>query len=231
MLSNILKYLEQKERAWRNSFGDDISSPTKRRIARWHFNWVDHGILRILWTNFHAVADGVYRSNQPSAARLRSYKSRGIRSILNLRGTSRYSHYLFEDEACRTLGLDLVSINFSATQLPTRQRILELENLFKTLEKPFVLHCKSGADRAGFASALYLLLIDGTPIDEARRHLGLRYLHFQSSEKGILDYCFEKYSKTNDITPVSFRDWVMKEYDPIVLGAEFAASHTARGRA
>ncbi|NOX41068.1 MAG: dual specificity protein phosphatase family protein, partial [Alphaproteobacteria bacterium] len=130
MLKKFYKMLEDKERAWRNSFGDDISTPEKRAQARRHFNWVDHGILRVWWTNFYPVAKGVYRSNHPSAERLAAYKAKGIKSVLNLRGISKFSFYLFEKEACDALGLNLTSIHMSATRLPTVERILELEAHF-----------------------------------------------------------------------------------------------------
>ncbi len=227
MLSKALKFLEDKERSWRESFGDDISTPDKRAQAQRHFTWVDHGFLRVFWTNFYAVDGDVFRSNQPSGRRLQAYANRGIKAVLNLRGTSRYSYYLFEREACDTLGLELVDLNLSATELPSLQTILTLEKHFRNLPRPFVLHCKSGADRAGFASALYLLLVKDAPIEIAQKQLGFRFLHIRASDKGILDACLEKYRKRTESSAISFRDWLMNEYDPKAIGAEF---HAARSR-
>jgi len=231
MLSKTLKFLEEKERTWRESFGNDISTPALRRQTMRHFNWVDHGVLRILWTNFHPVAPGVFRSNQPSQRRLRHYAEQGIKAVLNLRGTSRYSYYLFERETCDALGLTLVDINLSATELPTLDTIWALENHFQTLPQPFVLHCKSGADRAGFAAALYLLLLADAPIAVAQRQLSFRYLHIKRSRKGILDYCLEKYRKRTESSAIPFRDWLMQEYDPKTITAEFLGrpTHGKRG--
>jgi len=229
MFANLIKTLEHKERAWRESFGDDISTPIKRRQAQRHYDWVDHGILRKFWTNFYPVADGVFRSNQPSGKRLAAYKAKGIKSILNLRGDSRYSYYLFEKEACDALGLGLTNINLSATELPSLATLLTLEAHFKTLPRPLLIHCKSGADRAGFASALYLLLIKGDAIEVAQAQLGLKYLHIKSSTKGVLDYCLEKYRETNKAAPIPFRDWMTTVYDPDALMAEFAARRRAKG--
>ncbi len=227
MLPRIWKFLEDRERAWRESFGDDISTPQARQVAMRHFNWVDHGILRKRWTNFALVSDGVYRSNQPSPERLRDYHARGIRAVLNLRGTSRYSYYLFERETCDKLGLELADINLSATELPTLETINRLETLFRTLPRPFVMHCKSGADRAGFASALYLLLIDGAPIEAAQKQLSLRFLHLKNTSKGILDHCLEEYRRRNAAEPIAFRDWLDSAYDPSGMKRRFDAR---RGR-
>ncbi|HBN31583.1 MAG: protein tyrosine phosphatase [Rhodobacterales bacterium] len=228
MFAKFVKTLEDKERAWRESFGDDISTPEKRRQAQRHFDWVDHGVLRKLWTNFYPVADGVFRSNQPSAKRLLKLSEMGMKSVLNLRGTSPYSYHLFEVEACRELGLGLTDINLSATALPSLATLLELECHFKTLERPFVMHCKSGADRAGFASALYLLLIKGAPIEVAQKQLGLKYLHIKASSKGILDFCLETYRLANAAAPIAFRDWMMTAYDPVTITAAFQARSQRR---
>jgi protein tyrosine/serine phosphatase len=229
MFSRLVGYLENKERAWRGSFGNDISTPVARQSSWRHFLWVDHGFLRVWWTNFHTVAEGVFRSNQPSPERLKSYAGRGIRAVLNLRGTSLYSYYLFEREACEELAIELTDIYFSATALPTLETLLELESSFRTLPKPFVMHCKSGADRAGFVAALYLLLIEGEPIEIAQRQLSFRYLHIKASKKGILDFCLETYRQTNEVSPIPFRDWMLTMYDPEVITSDFIAQRAGKG--
>ena len=89
-------------------YGSDISTPEARRAAWWHFQLSDHAFLRLLWTNFAEVAPGVFRANQPSPERLASYHAKGIRTILNLRGRSNQSFYLFEAEACARLGMTLI---------------------------------------------------------------------------------------------------------------------------
>ena len=229
MLARLWTWLEDRERAWRESFGNDISTPAKRREAWWHFQLVDHAFLRVWWTNFYPVAAGVFRSNQPSPARLRRYSERGIKSVLNLRGDSRYVCYLFEKEACDALGLYLTDINMSATELPSLETIRQLESHFRNLEKPMVMHCKSGADRAGLASALYLMLIEDVDIETARRQLGLKYIHLKNSKKGILDFGLEKYARANEAKPIPFSTWLETMYDPKALAEEFHASRRRAG--
>lgn len=58
------------------------------------------------------------------------------------------------------------------------------------IDGPFLMHCKSGSDRAGLASALYLL-DQGRPVAEARKMMSLRYLHLANSDAGILDVMLE----------------------------------------
>ena len=43
-----------------------------------------------------------------------------------------------------------------------------------------VMHCKSGADRAGLMSALYLILNQDVSVDKAKNQLSLKYLHFEA---------------------------------------------------
>ena len=54
-----------------------------------------------------------------------------------------------------------------------------------------LMHCKSGADRAGLMSVLYRFLHEGVPLKEATQELSLKYGHFRQADTGILDYFFE----------------------------------------
>lgn len=187
MAESLKTRFRRIENGLRDRFGRDISTPKTRRHAWWHFQLLDHAFLRVLWWNLEEIAPGVWRSNQPSPSRLRTYKRMGIRTVLNLRGEVRQSSYLFEKEACDELGLTLLDIKLSARQLVPREELLSLIDLMRHAEKPFVMHCKSGSDRAGFASVLYLAIIEERPIAEARKHLHWRYLHLSSTDTGILD--------------------------------------------
>ncbi len=120
MIRQFFATLKQRERAWRHSKGKDISTPEARQDATFHYRYIDHGILRVLWKNFHKVAEGVYRSNQPSAHRLAEFKAMGIKAVLNLRGPSLYSQYLLEKEACTDLGLTLIDHRMYGKSLAMR---------------------------------------------------------------------------------------------------------------
>lgn len=221
MIGRIAKAIHHTERALQRSFGNAIDTPWQRFASKVHFQLMDHAFLRHLWTNFDQVSDGVYRSNQPDLRRLRKAKRMGITTILNLRGASEKAHYLFEAENCAQLGLTLVSVPFSARSAPGKAELSTLFEHFKTLERPFLLHCKSGADRAGFVSVLYLLVHDGVALAEARKHLSLRYLHLKSTKTGILDHVLDLYAPHE--TQMSFADWVKDHYDPDAATASFAA--------
>ena len=73
-----------------------------------------------------------------------------------------------------------------------------------TLKAPAVFHCKSGADRAGFVSALYLNMVAGHPMEEAAKQLSLRHLHVDFTPTGVLDYVLRVYMERNRRSPFRF---------------------------
>jgi len=222
-LNKEVSWLKSAERRLGTYLGRDISTPAARRRAMIHFQLLDHGILRALWHNLHEIAPGVWRSNQPSPRRLRKYQKMGFRTVFNLRGANGASPYLFEKETCDAIGLTLVSSSMNARQLVSRRVLLQLLDQFQTLERPFVMHCKSGADRAGLVSALYLLHVQNTPIAQAKKQLSIRYLHLRSFQTGILDHMLDAYETDIKSTPMPIRDWIKTCYDREKLTAEFNA--------
>lgn len=209
-----------------DTFGSDISTPQARWSAWWHFQLIDHAFLRTLWTNLGQLAPGVWRANQPSPARLRHYaRDLGLKAVLNLRGASSQGFYLFEAETCRDLDLTLHDIAFSARSAPRRENLLQLLDLFQTIEKPFLMHCKSGADRTGLAAALYLLDVEHRPLEEAKRQLSLNYLHLKMTDTGIMDEFLTQYGA--EAQGRSLRDWIETGYDRKRLAASFEARRKA----
>ncbi|MFV0244588.1 MAG: fused DSP-PTPase phosphatase/NAD kinase-like protein [Qingshengfaniella sp.] len=224
MASSIKSRFREIEHTLRRRYGRDISTPAARRRAWWHFQLLDHAFLRAWWWNLHEIAPGIWRSNQPSPRRLRRYKAKGIRAVINLRGDAKQSPYLFEREACEQLGLSLHSIALSARKLVPREDILSLIDLMRHVEKPFVMHCKSGADRAGFAAAIYLAVIAGRPVAEARKQLHWKYLHLSNDDTGILDYVFDAYQEDTAETPITLEEWFHTRYDPKALTRRWRAA-------
>ena len=209
----LIKRVTDWERRLRASYNTDLSTPENRRRAQIYNLWFDHAILRKFWTNMHMIAPEVYRSNQPTHARFVKLKAMGIRSILNLRGDGGAAHYLVEEESCSRLGLTLINVTMQARSAPPCADIQTLIHAFRTAEKPFVMHCKSGADRAGFASAVYLLVIEGKTLVEARKMLSPRFMHFKWSKAGILDCILDQYETREALTGISFENWIASEYD------------------
>lgn len=212
---------EHRIKVW---LGNDISTPKARRRARIADLWIDHAVLRTFWHNFDEVAPGVYRSNQPDAKRLAAYKARGIRSILTLRGVNNSATFAFEVEACAALGLTFRSVNLSARKLRPAENYLEMLDIFAQIEKPFLFHCKSGADRTGLAAAFYLIEHQSKRVDEVRDQLSSRYLHSRRASTGVLDHMLEAFRRTGEAKGMPLRTWLKEVYDPHALTAEFKAT-------
>lgn len=223
MLKTLWQRIETAERRLRRSFGTDISTPGARLLSKLHYHVFDHAFLRTVWTNFFQLAPGVWRSNHPTHARFEKYARMGIKTVITLRGEEKFSHYLFEKESCEKLGLTLLHAKLWARMAPKRDRIVHLIDTLRTAEKPLMFHCKSGADRAGFASALYLMVFEGVPVEEARKQLGLKYIHLEFTKTGIQGYILDTYAARNRRDPISFEDWIRTEYDDKALQAGFDA--------
>lgn len=221
MLRALFQRIHMIERDFTRSFGKDISTPKARRSSWWHFQLTDHAFLRVLWTNQYEIAPGVWRSNQPSPKRLRKLHKMGIRTILNLRGEDVFSHYLFERETCDALGITLVDKKIYARYLVNRADFMDLFAIFDRLDRPFLLHCKSGADRAGLVSALWLLDKEGASIAEAKAMLSLKYAHLKKTKTGLMDQVLVEYEKDTKDTGMSIRDWFATHYDPKAVTAAF----------
>lgn len=218
---NPFKRIANWERNLRAHYNTDLSTPENRRRARIYNLWFDHAILRTIWTNFYQVVPGVYRSNQPTHKRFVQLKEMGLKSVLNLRGAAGAAHYLVEEESCRALGLILVNVTFHARHAAPSADIQNLIDAFRAIERPFVMHCKSGADRAGFAAAIYLIVIEGKSISEARKMLSAKYIHFRWTKTGILDFILDLYEARSEQNPISFEDWVATEYDYLEVQKQF----------
>lgn len=222
---SLIKRISSWERDLRASYNTDFSTPENRRRAEIYNMWFDHAILRRVWTNHFEVAPGVYRSNQPTHARFVRLKAMGVRSILNLRGAAGAAHYLAEEESCAQLGLRLVNCTLQARNAAPRENIQAVIRAFREIEKPFVMHCKSGADRAGFASAIYLMVIEGQPLAEARRMLGVKYIHFRWTRTGVLDFILDQYAARQAETGIGFEEWIAADYDHAAIQAAYDAAH------
>lgn len=183
--------------------------------------WYDHGFLRRYWTNLHVVAPGVFRSNYPNGRRFAQIKSLGIKSILNLRGGEGTVPLLLEQHYCDVHGIVLHTVNLNARRAPEATELLALLDLFDSAEKPFLMHCKSGADRAGLASALYLLHAQGASIEDAQSMLSFKYLHVNDNKTGIMGHVLRAYGAAQKSTGISLRSWLSDVYDPVAAQQAF----------
>jgi protein tyrosine/serine phosphatase len=239
---------------WRCNFEQDIAllkqliNPKKRQrrraaslkrwnrpvdtFRRWIRAWinmvlVDHGIFRLFYLNRHRVTPQFWRAAQPTPGQIRQAARDGVRTIINLRGGREFGSWPLERDICEKLDLKLVDFTIRSRGAPDRERIASAAKFFESLEYPVLAHCKSGADRAGFMSTLFLLVHEKRPLDEAMRQLSAWYGHFKFAKTGILDEFFEQYRRTGLEKGIDFQTWIEKIYDPVALERDFKPNRIA----
>jgi protein tyrosine/serine phosphatase len=208
-------------------FNGDLSTTKGRAVAWVDSLFIDHAVLRLLWGNLSAVVPGkIYRCNHPTPFRLRRMARRlGLRTLINLRGKTQSGSDALSREAARTLGLAFYDMAFESSGAPQRERILRLHGIHRDMPTPALMHCKSGADRAGLAAGLMVMFEGGTSAD-ALRQLSWRFGHIKQARTGILDAFFLRYQREAEGRK-PFLDWVRDDYDEAALRQDFHANGLA----
>lgn len=200
----------------------DLSTPAGRRRAVLDYLWTDHAWIRLGFSNAHWITPEMARANQPWPFQLRAWAKKGVKTVVNLRGGFHTSFHALEKATCAELGLNLVNFTVASREAPSREQVIGAKALFETLEYPAMMHCKSGADRAGLMAVLYRHFRLGESVAEALEALSLRYLHMRAGLTGVLDYTFERYLA--EAEGMSLIEWVSRpEYDPAAIKSEFKA--------
>ena len=170
----------------------------------------------------------MWRSYQPGPKRLETWRDQGVKTIINLRGPTLSGPFLLEDETCAELGLTHIPFRAYSREAPAPTFLRQARALFQSIEYPAMLHCKSGADRAGLMATLYLFFEEGMPLDKAMEQLSFRYGHIRAGKTGVIDYALEKYihyAKENAIAlddVEAFLNWADSPlYDPVAVKAAF----------
>lgn len=208
-------------------FRGDLSTARGRVNAWVDALFIDHAVFRLVWSNLAAVLPGrVYRCNHPTPGRLRRLvRQHGIKTLINLRGPTGNGSDALSRETAHALGLAFHDMSLESRGAPQRERILRLHGIYRSMQTPALVHCKSGADRAGLASAL-VVLFDGGSAADALRQLSLRFGHIRQARTGILDAFVLRYQREGEGRK-PFLDWVREDYDEAALRRDFHANGLA----
>ncbi len=213
---------------------DEFETPEGRKAAWKSLMLEDHGVLRKIYDNSHQISDEMWRSYQPSPAKIREWREKhGVQTIINLRGIREEgpqpAFYWLEEEACRENGIKLVNFRAFSREAPHKEFIAGIDDLFRTMAYPAMMHCKSGADRAGISSVLYKFLREGTSLADAREQLTFKYGHVKAGKTGVLGFFFDVYEAAAKVDCVEpnrehFLAWAASDaYDPKAVTAAFKA--------
>jgi len=160
-------------------------------------------ILVLMWLNiiryggnFHRVAPGVYRSAQLYSYNMSHfYKKYNFKTILNLRGAHLdKTWYVYERNFCKEHNIRLIDFGISDKEIQSIQKMKQIIKIIKNAKKPILIHCKSGADRTGLATSLYLYSIKDKNYSNM---LSLKYGHFPylGSPTKAMDISLKKFIK------------------------------------
>jgi uncharacterized protein (TIGR01244 family) len=119
--------------------------------------------------NFAVVQDGakgICRGAQPSAAGIETLKSRGVRTVIDLRDDARSDARKNAESA----GLTYIHIptNAAATEPAKIRGFLEA---MATCPRPVFVHCMQGCDRTGLEIAVYRVVVENWTREDALREL------------------------------------------------------------
>lgn len=148
--------------------------------------------------NFHiVVSDEAYRSAQLDEDALTHYiASYKIKSILNLQGPNMNAKwYVDELRLSSQVGIVHHDLSISANRMVSDEELSAIVNIMRKTPKPILIHCRSGADRAGLVAALYQYAIAGKAAQEASNQLSILYGHFPflGNSTVMMDRSFWRY--------------------------------------
>jgi protein tyrosine/serine phosphatase len=117
-------------------------------------------MLGIELDNFYRLSDEVYRSKQPDDEEMAALEELGMRSILNLR------EYHSDEDDARGTGLELYHVPVNAGEIDDGFVLAALRAIAQA-EKPILIHCWHGSDRTGVVAAMYRMVFQNWPREQA----------------------------------------------------------------
>lgn len=115
-------------------------------------------------TNLHSVDTDVYRSDQPSSVDFKALEQLGIKEVLNLR------NFFTDDKKASETSLVLHHLPMHAHTV-SETKLIEALRIIKNRKGPILIHCFHGADRTGAVVAMYRMVMQGVPKEEAIREM------------------------------------------------------------
>lgn len=156
--------------------------------------------------NFDVVDPGkLYRSAQLTPSEMQdAINQYGIKTVISLRGAPKNSYwYPGEIEVLKKNNVAFYDFGLEIDYFETKEELRAIAKLFKEAEKPILIHCRTGADRTGEISALYVLEEMKLSKEEALKQLTIKNWHVP----------FFHPAKTEFIKAYQGHDWLMNEYD------------------
>ena len=172
----------------------------------------------LLGRNLDTITAGqAYRSAQLSGPTLsKEIAVLGLRSVINLRGSHPADEWYRDEIAtCHAAGIAHYDVRMSATRLPEPETVALLIRTFRETPRPFLVHCKSGADRTGLATTLWLIMNGEEPSKAAFHGLTWWHGHIPIGRTRAMDRVLRLYRETGQ--GMSFEQWARNVYPAVFL--------------
>jgi protein tyrosine/serine phosphatase len=142
--------------------------------------------------NFHQVNEHLYRGAQPLSGGMRLLATKGIKTIVNLRGEDEGTRV--ESTDAREAGLRYFNVPMKGLSRPTDEQVEKVLAIINDSQNwPVFVHCNHGKDRTGTIIACYRISHDGWTSEKAKaeaKHYGMSWVQF-----GMKDYIKDYYDK------------------------------------
>lgn len=179
------------------------------------------GIYNSKKSNIHVVQPHQYiRSAQlNSNALIKLIQEDQVKSIINLRGTFPDDPwYQAEIQAANQYGVEHEDLPMNAYIYPKSETLRSLVQLLQNAPQPALIHCEGGADRTGLASAIVMLLQNGS-YAQAAQQVSIKYFAYSSRSVGRLVLpLYEEWLTKNGLvsSTQNFLKWEKQVYFPPV---------------
>ena len=135
--------------------------------------------------NFHKINENLYRSGQPDEDEFFSlYTFNGIRSVLNLRGTSDIDEINAVNRRWEN-AVTLYEIPLETGNI-TEDDLCKILTVIRDAPKPILIHCWQGSNRTGCAVAASRIIFENCSVEDAISELMKpEYGHFKNFYNNI----------------------------------------------
>jgi len=166
--------------------------------------------------NLHEVDPGkFFRSAQLTGPELQEVIDKHkIKTIINLQGERPgFDWYDDEERVARENDVQLISISMALDPVPRREYLIQLLDALRDSPRPILLHCRSGSDRTGEATAIYRIEYMGHSKQDALTSLAWKYWHTPITVPSKMYFMKEVYKG---------EAWMRENYDHCAPGLQYA---------
>jgi len=143
--------------------------------------WVWQSSIVRLSKNFHEVDPGkFYRSAQLSPTELEDViKKYGIKTVISLRGAPENSYWVpKQKEVLAKNNVKFFWFGWTTDYFPQDDDLKGYLMALKTAPYPVLVHCRTGADRTGEATAMYAIdFMNQSKEDAIKKYMNFDYWH------------------------------------------------------